>query len=442
MAVAARDLSWTRLADYRQAAQQVGAAGDIDTLLAECSARGQTVLGNGCGRSYSDVGLNKSGIVLRSGRLDNFLSADWTSGLVHVEAGLTLDELLRVSVPKGWFLPVTPGTKFVSVAGAIANDVHGKNHHKVGNFGNFVRSIVVHRSDRGRLVCTPQIEPELFSATIGGLGLTGFIASAEIALLPIKSSFLSVENIRFNTLSDYYELAEESNDWAYTVAWIDGLASGSKLGRGIFSRARHSTEGELTVHGAKSGFSIPIDAPSLLLNTASMRLFNAAYFAKAGARSTGRIHYDPFFYPLDGIRAWNRLYGRNGFYQYQCVVPTRDLLQVSEDLLTATTRTGTGSFLTVLKSFGAVPSAGLMSFPMEGATFALDFANRGPATLKLFSDLDSIVRSAGGRLYPAKDARMPADMFHSSYPQWKALEEIRDPIFQSSFWDRVTGDKP
>jgi L-gulonolactone oxidase len=405
----------------------IGAAGAEDPLLAV-----------GLMRSYGDSNLNAGGRLLLAAGLDRILSFDPASGVVRAEAGASLSDLLRVLAPRGWFLPATPGSRFVTLGGAVANDVHGKNHVSAGTFGCTVRRLGLRRSDG----CAHEIAPgdPLFHATVGGLGLTGLIEWVEFQAAPIASAWLDAEDIAFAGLADYYALAKESRlRYEHCMAWFDCSASGRALGRGIFSRANWSAAGDREAHSDRPGPAVPFDAPSWALNRLSVQAFNGLRYA---ARRLGggprRTRYETFLYPLDGIGSWNRLYGRRGFFQYQCVVPPAHAEPALRSMLDLIARSGQGSVLAVLKEFGARPSPGLLSFPREGTTLALDFANRGEATLALLARLDAVVADAGGRLYPAKDGRLPAAMFKSGYPHWETLETLRDPAFMSDFWRRVT----
>ena len=395
------------------------------------------VLAHGLGRSYGDVALNDRGTLLATPRCNQFLFADWDTGVVRAASGLSNEELLRVCVPKGWFLPVSPGTKFVTLGGAVANDVHGKNHHHAGSFGAHVRRFALLRSDRGIVECSRDENPDLFALTIGGLGLTGVILWVEFQLSRIGSAFLDVENLSCDSLSDFFRLSEESKAWPYTVMWVDCFARGASLGRGIFSRGRPRNDGNCQPHSRKS-IAWPVTTPSWLLNRASISAFNALYRSRPGASFRGVQHYDPFFYPLDRILGWNRLYGTNGFYQHQSLIPLRSGEAGVRGLLMRIAQAGQGSFLAVLKVHGPETSPGVMSFCREGVSLALDFANKGAPTRALLASLDDIVREHGGRLYPAKDGHMSSDFFQHSYPDWPRLEAARDPKISSSFWRRVT----
>jgi len=368
--------------------------------------------------------------------LNRFIHFDRAAGRLIAEAGASFDDILKLIVPAGFFLPVTPGTKYVTLGGAIANDVHGKNHHSAGTIGRWIRQLQLLRSDGTSHSLTPDDPTGLFNATIGGLGLTGLITSAEIELIPITSSDLDVEAIPFENVSEFLQLSAGSEQThAYTVAWVDCLGVRGRIGRGVFTRARHSDTGVLKVH-APPRLTVPVEAPSFCLNRYTLFGFNNAYRFTSTLSRRKTAHYDPFFYPLDAIGQWNLLYGRKGFFQYQCVVPPAEAEPALTDMLRAIAASGEGSFLSVLKTFGSAASPGLLSFPMEGATLAMDFPNRA-TTPALFSRLDDIVRNAGGRLYPAKDGRISADMYKAGYPNLERFKPHMDPGFSSSFSRRV-----
>jgi FAD/FMN-containing dehydrogenase len=395
-------------------------------------------LATGLLRSYGDSNLNPGGRILDMTGLDRMIAFDRTTGRVRAEAGMSLSQCLRVLVPAGWFLPTTPGSRFVTLGGAVANDVHGKNHDRAGSFGNSVTRIGLRRTD-GDLQELAQGEP-LFHATIGGMGLTGVIEWVEFEATPIRSAWFDAEDTPFGNLGEYFELSRSrKRHFDFTMAWIDCLATGEQIGRGIFTAGAWSGAGGLTPHRELPGRSMPVEAPGFLLNSLSIRAFNETRFRTKSMRTTPyRTHYEPFLYPLDSIANWNRMYGERGFYQYQCVLPPHTAANGCEDLLRAISRSGQGSFLAVLKDLGPRTAVGLMSFPMEGTTLALDFPNRGERTLALMRDLDAIVKAAGGRLYPAKDGRMPADMFRAGYPQWEQFRNLVDPGLSSAFWKRVS----
>jgi FAD/FMN-containing dehydrogenase len=431
-------LSWGRV---ERASQEVAAPhfrDELKALLAEPGDR--SLLAVGRGRSYGDSCLNGGQRLIDMTRLDRLIAVDPAKGVVQAEAGLVLGDLLRHIVPRGWFTTTTPGTRHATLGGLVANDIHGKNHHRAGSFGRGIRKLGLLRSDRGQLDLAAGQGDELFAATIGGLGLTGVITSVELELAPIRSAYLDVERIAFGHVRDFFRLAAESADsHEHTVAWIDCTAGGSDLGRGIFQRANWLEDGDLAPH-LDSGLTVPFETPAALLNAVTVRAFNGLYYRlqKSGS-ARQRMHYAPFFYPLDKVDHWNRLYGHRGFYQYQCVVPPSAAEAATEELLHEIAGSGAASVLSVLKTLGAARSPGLLSFAREGTTLALDFANRGPATLALLGRLDAIVRQAGGRLYPAKDGRMPADMFRAGYPEWTSFAQHVDPRFSSNFWRRVAG---
>ena len=426
--------SWGRL---RQVPHEVARPAFLDEARAVLQAGGAPALCYGKGRSYGDVCLNENGRLIVTDLLDRIISFDRERGVLRAEAGLTFERLLRVVVPHGWFLAVTPGTKFVTLGGAVANDVHGKNHEAVGTFGAHVLSLGLARSFGEVLTLSPTQNAELFAATVGGLGLTGAILWVELQLVPIRSAMMEIETLATADLDAFFRLAQESRDWPYTVAWVDCLAKGAATGRGFFARGRHAETGELTVHG-NPRLSVPFDAPGALLNAHTMALFNGAILYRPWALGAKTMHYDPFFYPLDSIAHWNRLYGKRGFFQHHSVVPMAHAPDTIRKLLELTAEFREGSFLMVLKLFGDKPSPGLMSFPMAGATLALDFPNKGESTRRLLGRMAELVMTAGGRLYPAKDATMSGDAFRAGYPAWRQLEAQRDPAIMSDFWRRVT----
>jgi FAD/FMN-containing dehydrogenase len=404
----------------------------------------QSILPYGNGRSYGDSCLNDGGVSIDVSHLTNLMAFDEERGLLTCEAGVLLSDVLAFSVPRGWFLPVTPGTKFVTVGGAIANDVHGKNHHVAGTFGCHVTQFELIRSSGERLLCSPTQNVELFRATIGGLGLTGIIVWAEFQLKPIVNPYIDMESIRFDSLEEFFAIsAESAHDYEYTVSWVDILIGGKGLCRGKFSRGNHNQAPELARQPLKKKFPlvVPLDFPPFVLNTWTVKAFNEAYYHVQTQKHVRKVvPYDPFFYPLDTIHDWNRIYGSNGFFQYQFIVPFSDGHEAMRQILGRIRRSGEGSFLTVLKEFGDIKSPGMMSFPRPGLTLALDFTNRGQRTWQLLTELDEIVSAFGGVVYPAKDAHMSAESFQRYYPQWREFKQYVDPHFSSSFWRRVTED--
>jgi FAD/FMN-containing dehydrogenase len=399
----------------------------------------RSILPFGLGRSYGDSCLNDGGLLLDTKALDRLIAFDAGNGLLRCEAGVTLAAILALTVPKGWFLPVVPGTRWVSVGGAIANDIHGKNHHRAGTFGAHVVRLELLRSSGDRLVCSPEENAELFHATVGGLGLTGLILWAEIRLNRIPGAGIALERIRFGSLDEFFTLTESDQQYEYTVAWVDCLARGRRLGRGIFMRGDHAGwPGAPPSPLVEARLRVPCDAPAGLINRATMRAFNELYYRRqVRGRTRSLVPYTPFFFPLDTVADWSRLYGAAGFLQYQCVVPEQPGSAGMREIFERMTRSGEAPSLAVLKRFGDVPSPGLLSFPRPGLTLAVDFAFRGQRTLALLEDLDRVVRDAGGAVYPAKDARMSPESFRRFFPQWERFAVHVDPKFSSSFWRRV-----
>ena len=400
----------------------------------------QSFLPYGNGRSYGDSCLNSSGIVLDSRSLDRFISFDVEQGILCCESGVTFADILALIIPQGWFLPVTPGTKYVTLGGAIANDVHGKNHHQDGTLGRHISCFELMRSDGERLICSTQENQACFAATIGGLGLTGFISWAEIQLIKIPSSFIQVKTTPFHGLDEFLALSKQENaNHRYSVAWLDCASGGEAFARGLFISGDHAVydkKAKSALH--QPALSIPVNFPKQVINRYSIRAFNTLYFNKSRLnRDTTYQHYNDFFYPLDGIGNWNRIYGKQGFYQYQFVVPPAELAAM-ELALNKIVASGLGSFLAVLKEFGNLKSPGMLSFPRPGICLALDFANRGETTLKLLQELDRIVLEAGGAAYPAKDVRMSSDAFQAYFPNHTEFEAYIDPRFSSDFWRRVS----
>jgi FAD/FMN-containing dehydrogenase len=399
-----------------------------------------TVLAHGMGRSYGDSCLDDGGTLLLTRGLSRFISFDAATGLLACEAGVTLGEIIARFAPLGFLPAVLPGTKHVTVGGAIANDVHGKNHHRAGTFGAHVTRLELARSDGARLLCSPAENHELFSATIGGLGLTGLITWAELRLRRVPGQWLACEAVPFASLDAFFDLSLRSDaTHEYTVAWVDALAQGAALGRGVFFRANHVDLGR-PVPRRRHAADLPFDLPEFALNRATVKMFNAAYRLAHRRGGERFVHLDPFFFPLDAVGRWNRLYGRRGLAQFQCVLPHASARESVAEVLEAAGRSGQGSFLTVLKTFGDLPSPGLLSFPRPGVTVALDVAFRGDRTRALLAALEAIVLARGGALYPAKDATMSPAMFRASFPRAGELRRHADPRFSSSLWRRVAAD--
>ena len=400
-----------------------------------------SLLARGFGRSYGDSCLNEGATLLDTRGLDRLIAFDASAGTLACEAGVRLGDILELVLPAGWTLPVLPGTANVSVGGAIANDVHGKNHHVAGTFGHHVERFELLRSDGSRLACSPGENAQMFRATIGGLGLTGLITCAELRLQRAASASFEVQTRAIANLDDFLAASAESDGrFEYTVAWVDALAGGEHVGRGVFMRANLAPAGDEAPPTPRAArLAIPFDLPSGVLNRHAIRMFNRLYRARATPEwKPSREPYAKFLFPLDAIGHWNRMYGQRGFFQHQSVVPRAHAPSAIRDMLVAAAASADASFLSVLKVFGDRDGAGLISFARPGVTLALDIPMRGPATLALLDRLDAIVRAAGGAIYPAKDAHMSPETFRRSFPRWSELASHADPAFSSSFWRRVT----
>jgi FAD/FMN-containing dehydrogenase len=395
------------------------------------------VFGNG--RSYGDVCLNAGGTLLTTRSLDRFISFDAATGILECEAGVLLSEIIALTLPRGWLPAVTPGTALVTVGGAIANDVHGKNHHRAGSFGHHLLGFELRRSSGETLRCAPDQHADWFAATIGGLGLTGLISTARLQLRRVPGEWIAGDTQRFFNLQEFFALAAQSDAaYEYTVAWLDCAATGGKLGRGVFMRGNH-VQRDARPPRARS-LRFPLPTPISPVTGLSVRLFNELYFHRPAAQQARAIwHIQPFLFPLDRLLDWNRLYGPHGFFQYQCLLPATEAATALPEMLRLIARSRQAAFLVVLKQFGNLAPLGLLSFARPGVTLALDFPNRGEPTLQLLESLDVITRAAGGAVYPAKDARMSAQSFQQYFPAWRQLQDYIDPKFSSSFWRRVTG---
>jgi FAD/FMN-containing dehydrogenase len=409
-----------------------------------------SLIARGQGRSYGDAALNENGRVLLTERVNRLLDLDANSGILRAEAGVTLAEILDVIVPKGWFLSVTPGTKFVSLGGCVAADVHGKNHHHEGSFGDHVLAIELILADGSHVACSPAKDPELFWATVGGMGLTGIIGEVTFKLNPISSAYMMVRHHAADDLPQLFQYLENpAMDDRYTVAWIDSLATGKNLGRGIAMCGHHAAVQDLPVDSGDALASkperrrpVPFDFLAWALNPMSIGAFNAIYYRREGSKHQPFLtSYDPYFYPLDAIGQWNRLYGKRGFVQYQCVIPERSAFDGIKALLQELSGSRRPSFLAVLKRFGP-QGRGMLSFPMAGYTLALDLPIRDDGLFALLDKLDEIVLQHGGRVYLAKDARLSAGSFRAMYPrydEWLKIKNAVDPQnrFSSSLSRRL-----
>jgi len=389
----------------------------------------------GMGRSYGDVCLNPGGTLWDLRSLDRFIAFDEQTGRLRCESGTLLREIQRFGVTRGWMLPVVPGTQYVTVGGAIANDVHGKNHHRYGCFGDHVTQLTLARTSGEVLSCLPG--DTMFAATVGGLGLTGVIVEAELQLRRVPGPWLDVETLPYQDLQQFFTLADASEpDWEHTVSWIDCL---HPSGRGIFMRA-NSVAADQPEPPSRADVRFPFVPPTSLVNRLSLRSFNAMYYHLKKTQPRSLQHYVQFFHPLDRIQDWNRMYGPHGFYQYQCVLPREAGATGIQAMLKTIRRAGMGSFLAVLKTFGQRDVVGMLSFARPGVTLALDFPNAGAPTLALFERLDAIVLEAGGRLYPAKDARMPRALFEAGYPRLQEFLPLRDAGISSAMSRRLLGN--
>jgi decaprenylphospho-beta-D-ribofuranose 2-oxidase len=397
------------------------------------------LIARGQGRSYGDAALSANGLVLLTERWNRLLSFDNETGVLVAEAGTTIEEILRELVPRGWFPPVTPGTKFVSLGGAVAADIHGKNHHLDGTFGAHVDELEVMLADGSLKRCSPAKDSELFWATIGGMGLTGIITEVSFKLLPVESAYLVVQHEEARDLDASLALFEEkaAGDDQYSVLWMDCLARGRALGRGVLIRGHHARREELPKKieqplnfKARREFNLAFNFPAWVLNSYTVSAFNRLYYhAQSARRAPFLTDYESFFYPLDKIRNWNRMYGRRGFIQYQCVLPVTSSREGLKLLLEEVGQSRRASFLAVLKRFGR-EGAGLLSFPFEGYTLALDMPVTDAELFPFLDRLDRIVLNHGGRVYLAKDARMKAETFRAMYPrfpEWQRIKSMVDP---------------
>lgn len=397
-------------------------------LKAELEKSTDSLIPRGNGRCYGDASLGEK--MLCSLSFDHVLSFDTQQGIFECESGVMLDQVLDIIVPKGWFLPVTPGTKFITVGGAIASDIHGKNHHVDGSFCDHVIDIDIMLPSGEIITCSPAIHPDLFEATRGGMGLTSVILRAKFQLKKISTSFIHQIQVKAANLHELLELFHEYKGYTYTMSWIDCLKGGKNFGRSILMAGEHADPDELSEKQRKNMlkpysdtmFTFPVDLPSFVLNQYSVKAFNFLYYQKNIKKYIQNIiPYDPFFYPLDKILEWNKGYGENGFLQYQFVLPMEASEQGMIDILNRINRKGMGSFLAVFKVFGK--QDGLISFPLEGCTLALDF----PVRQDLFpflDELDQVVLDYGGRLYLTKDARMKPEIFWKSYSGATKFHEL------------------
>jgi len=398
-----------------------GRSFDNQEALGDYLKSTEDCIAHGMGRSYGDSALNEQVIFTR--RFNKILSFEPQTGTVVCESGVSLAELLEVFLPRGWFLGIVPGTKFISVGGAIASDVHGKNHHQVGCFSESVLAFDLMLPQGEVVRCSRQENAALFHATCGGMGLTGVILRAELRLVPIQSSFIWETLIPAPNLEDVVSLFQESWSATYSVAWIDCLAKNQQQGRSLVMLGEPAEAGPLTLPPTKT-WTIPGGLPGFCLNQYTVSLFNYFYYRLKSKFVAGRrVSLDEFFFPLDKIAHWNKLYGPRGFTQYQLVLPKDAAPSGLQVILARIAAAGLGSFLAVLKLFGP-GNANYLSFPLEGYTLALDFKIQN-RLFPFLDELDRIVLDHGGRLYLAKDVRMSREVFQKSYPRWEQFAQIR-----------------
>jgi FAD/FMN-containing dehydrogenase len=402
---------------------------------ARISASAASLISRGNGRSYGDAAINPD-CTLSLLRHNRLLGFDPLVGRITCEGGVMLSDLLATFVPRGWFPPVTPGTKFVTIGGMIAADVHGKNHHAVGSFGRHVESLDLLTASGTIVTCSRTHNVELFRATVGGMGLTGTILSATFRMIPVQTAWIRQQTFVAANFYEAMDLFQQARDFPYSVAWIDCLARGNNLGRSLIYCGEHALIDDLPGNKlekpletpARRASTVPFFLPRLALNSFVVRTFNKYYYRHGANSAVSRlVDYDSFFYPLDAIHEWNRIYGRRGFAQYQCVLPLEASRQGLNIVLERIAESGQGSFLSTLKLFGIQNDShpGLLSFPMEGYTLALDFSV-SRSSMALMKELDAIVLDHGGRLYLAKDARADAEMMARGYPGLSAFQNIRE----------------
>jgi FAD/FMN-containing dehydrogenase len=413
-------------------------AAEVGAIIAEQPS----LIPRGAGRSYGDAAFNPAATMLMA-RRNRFLAFDPATGVLTCEAGVTLADILDTFVPRGWFVPVTPGTKFVTIGGMIAADVHGKNHHAAGSFGDHLESFQLATATGEVVTCSPEENIDLFDATIGGMGLTGVILSARFRLQCVETDRIAQTTRRAYDLEAAFDAFEVTKDATYAVGWIDCLAAGKTLGRSIIFSGEHATAEAAPTTGSigsrRPKLALPCDLPGWTLNGLSVRAFNDLYWA-LNRPGSALVGLDQYFYPLDSIGAWNRIYGPRGFVQYQCVIPKAAGREGLRALVARISQQGSGSFLAVLKLLGP-GGRGLLSFPCEGYTLALDFPVNA-ANLRLLNELDAITADHGGRLYLAKDARAAPAMMVRGYPrlgEFAALRARIDPgrRFASALSERL-----
>lgn len=412
------------------------------TELCDNTRSGPTYIARGKGACYGDASLNEK--IVSTLKFDNIIEFDDVQGILSCQSGVTFDSLLQFLIPKGWFLPVTPGTKFITVGGAVASDIHGKNHHVEGTFRNHILNVEILLASGKIVNCSRETEADLFAATCGGMGLTGIILSVKFKLKKIESAYINQTAIKARNLDEIFELFEKYKNTTYSVAWIDCLQSGDSLGRSLLMLGEHATATDLKIiplpqTAYQQKMSVPFTFPNFVLNKYSIKLFNFLFYHKQFKKVKNSLEpFDKFFYPLDFIGKWNRMYGNRGFVQYQFVLPLENSKAGLHKILNEISQRGMGSFLAVLKLFGE--SDGLLSFPMRGYTLALDFPIRD-GLFEFLDELDKIVLQHGGRIYLTKDARMKKEVFWQSYPnaeKFKGIIKKYNPDFK---WKSMQSDR-
>lgn len=420
---------------------------EAGAALDDARSAGLPALPHGMGRSYGDAALLTQGRVVLTRRLNRMLDFDPDTGRLRCEAGVTLQEIIETFAPRGFFPPVVPGTWFVTIGGAIGCNIHGKNHHGAGCFGDHLLEMQMLLGSGDVVTCSREENADLFWATIGGMGLTGMILTATFELYPIEGPGMALETVRIENLDHFFEVSAASKDFTHVVTWIDTVKTGRGLGRGVFQRARHAPADASPEAGSVDRMAKAIgklvDGKSFdsnhLLNRFTVRAFNEAYFRKEKKGTVRSVsHYKPFFFPLDAVPNWNYIYGPRGFLQYQLVVPERAAVRAALERVSSS---GQASFLSVIKEFGDLDHGGI-SFPQKGITLAMDFPNTGEPLLRLFEDLDALVLEAGGRVYLGKDARLGRAAFEQMYPErerWQAIRDAYDPdrVFTSDLARRL-----
>jgi FAD/FMN-containing dehydrogenase len=422
---------WGNVPRHRADVYRPERAPEVPAIVANAPA--SSLIARGLGRSYGDASLNDGGGVVLDTQLGRFLDFDPASGLLTCEAGASLEEILNVFVRRGFFPPVTPGTKYVTVGGAIAADVHGKNHHRDGSIAEFLDSFDLLIASGEVLHCSRQENTEAFWATLGGMGLTGIILQARIRLRRIDSAYIAVDHQQARHLdAALTAFADGDAKYQYSVAWIDCLSRGRSLGRSVLIRGNHALARELPGRLSRGPLALPtkkkksvkFNYPGFALSKVTVQLFNHHFYNSHRVSSRQYIDYDEFFYPLDSVLHWNRIYGKRGFFQYQAVFPPADNSRCLRELLEKLSGSGRASFLAVLKTMGK-GSGGMLSFPTEGQTLALDLPDKGPSTIPFLHELDKIVLKHGGRVYLAKDACMTRDTFRAMYPDLPRFNEAK-----------------